>query len=596
MSESSSSTAILKYFFKPHLFRVILLLAASILVGGLEAITVALVYPILETAFEGSIKNNFVLSIFSNAASIFSIDDKFISYCLLFIIITIITFIAKIIFIRYRVAFAGYLVKNIQKSVYSKYLQADYQFFTSQKQGTLVYNAITAPRSLHEFLNSVTEIITQVFMSISVFVLLFTLSWQGTLVVFFMGFMYYLFTRRLARRIAYEAGRQQAAASQRSSIALNESINGIKQIKVFNTESSWKQRFHESINTYWQYYIRQSVWQNSLQPALIMLLYASVGIMALSIRLTAPDSFSTLIPVFGTFALAVFRLIPMVGGLGRAFMQVKNTLPNCEIVRNILTDKITTIKDGTRKLEAFSKSIVFDNISFSYMPDNHVLTNVDLSIEKGKTTAIVGRSGSGKTTVLNLLLRLYDVNKGVIKIDGIDIREIAKASWLEKIGYVSQDTFVFNDTVRNNIAFGQEYEIEDIVTAAKLADAHSFISQLPEGYDTIVGDRGMRLSGGQQQRIALARAMIRKPDILIFDEATNALDTITEAAVQNAIEKIAENYTVIIIAHRLSTIAFADQIIVLGNGAVIEEGTHDKLLENKGVYWNLYQKQEPANV
>ncbi|GAI08786.1 unnamed protein product [marine sediment metagenome] len=191
-----------------------------------------------------------------------------------------------------------------------------------------------------------------------------------------------------------------------------------------------------------------------------------------------------------------------------------------------------------------------------------------------------------------MLVRLFDVDKGEIKIDGVNLKRYKLSSWLNQVGFVSQDTFILNDTVENNITFGSDgYSREEVIKAAKYADAHSFITKLPNGYDTLVGDKGMRLSGGQAQRIAVARAMIREPEILIFDEATNNLDNISEVAVQKAIDEVSKDHTVIIIAHRLSTIVNADKILVLEDERVVEEGTHKELMEKRGAYWELYQSQ-----
>jgi ABC-type multidrug transport system fused ATPase/permease subunit len=272
-------------------------------------------------------------------------------------------------------------------------------------------------------------------------------------------------------------------------------------------------------------------------------------------------------------------------------MQIMAMLPNCETVYHILKEKIATIEDGSREMDTFKSKIEFNNVTFAYKERDKILECISLTFEKGRTTAIVGGSGSGKTTVINLVLRLFDVGGGSIEIDGVDIRQYRLASWLGKIGFVSQETIIFNDTVRNNITFGSDYSDEEIVRVCQYANAHGFISELPRGYETLVGDRGMRLSGGQKQRIAVARAMIRNPEILIFDEATNALDNISEAAVQRAIDEIARDHTVIIIAHRLSTIVNADKIIVIGDGRVLEEGRHNELIAKGGAYSDLYRSQ-----
>jgi len=270
-------------------------------------------------------------------------------------------------------------------------------------------------------------------------------------------------------------------------------------------------------------------------------------------------------------------------------MQIMGALPDCETVYNLLRQDITHIKDGDIEFDSFKSKIELNNVSFSYNGQRQILKDISVIFEKGKITAIVGRSGSGKTTVINLLLRLFEVDEGELTIDDINLKEYKTASWLNQIGFVSQDTFVFNDTVRNNITLHSNYTDEEVVKAAQYADAHSFISELTDGYDTIVGDRGVRLSGGQRQRIAVARAMIRNPQILIFDEATNALDNISERAVQKAIDELAQDHTVIIIAHRLATIANADKIVVIGDGHILEKGPHQELMANKGAYRELYQ-------
>ena len=592
MEKRASSIGILWFFFRQYKRKVFLLVVSSLIVGGLEAASVAAVYPILSAAFEGGVEGgNIILSLFRRVANLLPVADELIAYCLLFLIFALATFFVKLFFIRYRLNFAGRLVESTQKEIFNKFVRADFQYFTEHKQGELVYNAISAPHSLQNFFNSSTELLAQAILSISVFLFLFSLSWQGTIVVLLMGLTYYFFTRYLAERVAYDAGKRQAAAIAATTVILNETIDGIKQVKVFSTGEDWTRRFGHQVRTHWHHYIRQATWQQILPPTLIMILFVFTGITAIGIRIIAPDSFGVLIPVFGTFAFAVFRLIPIIGGVGSAIMQIMVALPNCERVYQILGERLTRIEDGEKELDSFKSRIEFDNVTFAYKGRKKVLEDVSIAFEKGKTTAIVGRSGSGKTTIVNLLLRLYDVDQGEVTIDGVNVKQYKIASWLNKIGYVSQDTFIFNDTIRNNITFGSEYPDQDIVRVSEYADAHSFISELPDGYDTLVGDRGMKLSGGQRQRIAVARAMVRNPEILIFDEATNALDNISEAAVQKAIDEISKDHTVLVIAHRLSTVVNADKIVVLGDGRVLEEGTHEELMGNGGAYSELYQSQ-----
>ena len=592
MEKHTSSLKIIWFFFKPYKLRVFLLFVLSLLVGGLEAATVAAVYPILSTALgEGIGEGNIVLSIFGSVVTLLPVADRFIAYCLIFLLLAVLTFIIKMIFIRYRVTFNARLVEKSQNEIFRKFVKADYQFFIDHKEGELIYNTTAAPQGLERLITSTTEFFSQLVLSISVVLFLFSLTWQGTVAVLLMGLVYYLFTRYLAEKVSYHSGRIRMESGRESNVILNETIGGIKHVKVFANVDERLKRFGNAMRKIWHHYIRNYTWQQSLQPILMLILYFFVGIIAVMIRVLFPASFGDLIPVFGTFAFAVFRLVPIMGSITNSMMHIMNALPDCETVYRIAGEKLTSIEDGDKELDAFKSGVEFDNVTFAYKGQTKVLENVTVTFEKGKTIAIVGRSGSGKTTVVNLLLRLFDVEAGAIKIDGLNIKQYKLASWLRRIGFVSQETFIFNDTIKNNITFSSNYPDEEVVRVARYADADSFITELPNGYDTLVGDRGMRLSGGQRQRIAVARAMIRDPEILIFDEATNALDNISEAAVQRAIDEIAEDHTVIVIAHRLSTIVNADKIIVLGNGRVLEEGTHRELMAKGGAYYELYQSQ-----
>lgn len=592
MNRPSIRFQALKFFFWSNKRQVLVLVVMSLIVGILESATIAIVYPILNVAFSGGVeRDNIILTFFKWMSELLPITDSFISYCLLFIILAVLSFVFRLVFIRYRVRFAGRLVQKTQQTIYNRFVQADYQYFIDHKQGELIYSTMTAPIHLQILINSSAEFLSQTVLSITVLALLFSLSWQGTLVFLFMGLLYYIFTGYLSTKVSYSSGRTQREAARESNVILTETIDGIKQLKVFGVTADWLRKFSSIIATQWYHYIRIYTWQYALVPILMLILYLFIGAIALIIRILFPNSFGTLIPIFGTFAFAVFRMVPIMTAITNSVMQIMAALPNCEIVYQILHEKLTMITDGEQEMDTFKFGIKFNNVTFAYKGREKIINGVSLAIEKGKTTAIVGSSGSGKTTVINLILRLFDVIGGSVEIDGFDVKNLRLESWLKKLGFVSQETTIFNDTIRNNITFGSTYSDEDIVRVCQHANAHGFISELPDGYETLVGDKGMRLSGGQKQRIAVARAMIRNPEILIFDEATNALDAISEAAVQRAIDEIARDHTVIVVAHRLSTIANADKIIVMGNGSVLEEGTHKELMAKDGPYYELYQSQ-----
>jgi subfamily B ATP-binding cassette protein MsbA len=292
------------------------------------------------------------------------------------------------------------------------------------------------------------------------------------------------------------------------------------------------------------------------------------------------------------FLFVVYKFIPYTQTLISELNLIFTQLPLVQIAIDAMSKKDKPyLKDGNKEIKNFKNKIELNNVNFSYLKGVPVLKNLNTSIEKNKITAIIGATGSGKSSLVNLLLRFYDVDSGNISIDGTDLKDLKNKSWLDIISYVPQDVFLFNLSVKENIRFGNlQATDKDVIIAAKTANAHDFISGLPEGYDTIIGERGVKVSGGQKQMIALARALIRQPQILILDEATSSLDNESERLVQRAIDKISKNITIIAIAHRLSTITNADKIIVLEKGKIVEEGNHT-LIEESGHYEKFYNLQ-----
>jgi ATP-binding cassette, subfamily B, bacterial MsbA len=301
--------------------------------------------------------------------------------------------------------------------------------------------------------------------------------------------------------------------------------------------------------------------------------------------------------VFIAFIIAVFRLYDPVRKMAffnNSFQQALGA--SQEIFRFIDEEDDIRERPDAIALPAFRERVRFENVCFSYGgangPETEILHNVNLETRAGEVVAIVGSSGAGKTTLVNLIPRFFDVTSGVIKIDGHDIRDVTLASLRAKIGVVTQETILFNDTVRNNVAYGQPHVTEEaVMEAAKAALAHDFIMRLPEGYDTMIGERGLRLSGGERQRIAIARALLKNAPILILDEATSSLDTESEALVQGALQNLISGRTVFVIAHRLTTVRHADRIVVLEGGRIADSGTHEDLLTRLGTYRKLYELQ-----
>ena len=314
--------------------------------------------------------------------------------------------------------------------------------------------------------------------------------------------------------------------------------------------------------------------------------------MVIALYYIYQESFLLVVPVMGTFVFSAMKVIPRISSMSHRYMIIMETWPNLEAIYQFLNDmRYHCIINGTRTFEALTSDIVFDNVSFSYYRGRELIEGVNLTIKRKKITALVGHSGSGKSTLVSLLLRYYDVTGGRILINGYDLREYNRETFLQKVGYVSQDSFVYNATLRENISFGGEYSDDEIIEAAKKANIHAFIAGLPDGYDSVVGDQGIKLSGGEKQRIAIARALVRSPEFLVLDEATSNLDNESEAIVQDSINLVSKNITTFIIAHRLSTIRKADTIYFMSKGRTLERGNHDELMEMKGGYYELYESE-----
>ena len=377
---------------------------------------------------------------------------------------------------------------------------------------------------------------------------------------------------------------------------IEETLSGIRIIKAFNAEKQTNQRF-ESLNQRYKTMMRR-MW-NRKELALPLSEVMGVGLVICvllyggSLVLSNQGGFSA--SEFITYIVIYSQILTPAKNISTAVTNIQRGLIAADQIFRII-DIPVTIKDKENALpiHEFENKIEYKDVSFSYLRerDGYVLKNINLTIEKGKTIALVGQSGSGKTTLADLLPRFYDLEIGEILLDGKNIKDYKLFDLREQMGVVNQESILFNDTVYNNIAFGRPgAKEEDVIHAATIANAHEFISQMPEAYQTNIGDRGGKLSGGQRQRISIARAVLKNPPILILDEATSALDTESERLVQVALTRLMKNRTTLVIAHRLSTIQHADEIIVMQQGTIIERGKHDQLLADAGVYRKLHDLQ-----
>jgi subfamily B ATP-binding cassette protein MsbA len=377
-----------------------------------------------------------------------------------------------------------------------------------------------------------------------------------------------------------------------------EFINGIRTVHAFATQDFERHRFHRAIDQ-----IYRSATGVAKLAALVEPLTQGVASTLLIVMVVGAfhffvDNGQLRATALLTFLLAMLRTFPLIAHLSNARINFNSLQGSLHNINALLRRRDKPyLADGHTAFTGLTQAIDFVNVTFAYEASRPVLRDLTLSSPRGQTTALVGASGAGKSTLADLIPRFFDPTQGHILIDGIDLRTFSVQSLRRRLAVVSQDTFIFNASVQYNIAYGlEDIDVEAIAEAARLANASEFIQALPDGFETELGDRGVRLSGGQRQRIAIARALLRNPEILILDEATSALDSITERLIQASLEKLSVGRTVVAIAHRLSTIMRADQIIVMDQGCIVERGSYRDLIERRGYFWQYHQMQQDVAV
>jgi subfamily B ATP-binding cassette protein MsbA len=572
----------------------------------LSTVTIIVIQPVLEALFNPEsmnshplLSNNESISVaikqwfFTTVLDIVQSDSHattLLHLGLLILFLFILKNLTKYLGNNVNVRLGEGISKSIRDQLFRKMMSLSMDYFNRSKVGD---NISFITNSVATMNGAVSPIFLTVFrqpIEIALFLaVLFSYSPFLTMIAFSTSIGSLLIIKLSTKAIKMYASRMLFSMHALTSL-IQEMISGIRLVKTTASEDKATHQFEQET----QRYVKASV-KNQKLVDLVPVLNEILAISALCAVLYVGGNQvydKELKPQeLMTFLFALFSIMSPIAQLTNTPAVIQKGIVAAETVFDII-DQQPTVKNGNTSIHTFTSSITVDNLHFSYDGNHEVLHDINLNIDKGKTIALVGQSGSGKSTMSDLIVRLYDPNKGSICIDGINIKEFSIEEYRQLFGIVSQDSFLFNDTIAENICFGKNIISEDeMIYAAKMANAHDFIISLPMGYQTKIGDRGVLLSGGQKQRLAIARALVRKPQILIFDEATSALDAESEHLVQEAIHNLLHGRTAVIIAHRLSTIIDADCIYVFDNGSIAESGTHKELLEKGGIYFRLCSLQ-----
>ena len=516
---------------------------------------------------------------------------------LIFIIsLIIITFLLKNLFNYLSMFFITFLrngvVRNVRNEIYEQMIKLSLSFYSEKKRGDIVARISSDVQELDNSFLSVFELIVKdplmiLFTLASMFLISPKLSLFVIIFIPICGIVISIVGKSLRRKSL----RVQKEQCQFISL-VDETLSGMKILKIFNAEKKFLQKFTDSTERFFKFSNSVLNRKNLASPLSEFLGISSIagvlwfgGIMVLKENSLDASAFIVYLGL-------AYNILTPAKSLSRASYKVKKASAAAERIFHIIDNETMVFEDQkAQNIESFSRNIEINDITFSY-EDETVIDGLNLQIPKGKSIALVGQSGSGKSTLANLICRFYDVNSGSIKVDGINIKKLKKDSLRNLIGLVTQDSILFNDSIKNNLLIAKPKATnEELIECLKIANAWEFVSKMPEQINSNIGDSGNKLSGGQKQRLSIARAVLKNPPILVLDEATSALDSESEKLVQNALENLMKNKTSLVIAHRLSTIQKADKIIVLEKGKIIESGVHKELMKNDGIYSNLVKMQ-----
>lgn len=506
-----------------------------------------------------------------------------------FLLRNLFRYLGSFLLVNYRVE----ITKDLRTALYKKFLQLPVSYFTEQRKGDLMSRISNDIESIQGgIMSSLVVILNSPFMIVFSIVTLFLLDAKLTLFTFLvfpiMGGIISWVGKSLKRQASYA---QEELGNLFSLV--DETLKSSKVIKIFNADKILLNRFEKSTDAWKKYSIAMSRRRELASPSseflgsvTMLIITWFAGVNVINGTNNDPVTFLTFIGLF-------YQILDPVKKLSGAISSIQSGIPSLNRISEVLDYDLKVEEvENPKPIDTLKEKIEFKDVAFYYEREHQILNNFSLTIPKGKSIALVGQSGSGKTTIANLLARFYDVTSGEITIDNINIKDLKINEFRHLLGMVTQESVLFNDTVYNNILMGKPDASEnEVIAAAKIANAHEFIIGLSEGYQTNIGDDGSKLSGGQKQRISIARAVLKNPPIMILDEATSALDTESEKMVQDALDKMMKNRTSLVIAHRLSTIQKADLIVVMERGIIVEQGTHQELINRNGTYKKLVDLQ-----
>lgn len=591
---------------KPYRHLLVLSFVLIIIYSACNAASIYLSIPLLKTLFTGNAtdislipQKNFFDSMRQTVDNwIFSGGDKYsalVKVCMLLIS----AYLLKNIFAFLQGILTQYveksLITDLRRKMFHKFNSLSLKYFNERRSGDIVSRFITDVNTIQNTVSvTFTDLIKQPVLIITFLTMAFFISWKLTLISMITVPISVLLIIYLGKKLKKYSIRVQEKLGDFTSV-ISENIYGGKIIRAFQMEEFENKRFEFKLKDYFRSLMKSAVYNDMTRP-LTEIVSVALGVFIIWYAGREIFSGNSLAPEeFIGFLLIIFQLMSPIKDFSSVSNRIQESYASAMRIFEIIDAK-PDIEDKADSLDkkGFESSIEFRNAGFTYnTPDRMILKDINLKINKNENIAIVGTSGAGKSTLVDLLPRFYELTNGDILIDGISIKDIKISSLRKLFGIVTQEIILFNDTIRNNIAYGMEsIPMDDIINAAKNANAHDFISKTEKGYNTVIGERGVRLSGGQKQRIAIARALLKNAPIMILDEATSSLDTESEHLIQEAIERLMQNRTSIVIAHRLSTIKDADRIVVVDKGRITSVGTHkDLLLDESSIYKKLYEMQ-----